>query len=77
MIGAVIKFEVALFVFAVIFLVVLIISGRILAQINKSSCNSDSNIRDAHKWTAWVVALMSIALFLAIAGMVALPFLIV
>jgi heme/copper-type cytochrome/quinol oxidase subunit 2 len=43
----------------IIFLVILIITARILDMINKSSTSSktDPHIKEAHKWAAWSVGI--------------------
>ncbi|XWV25471.1 putative ORFan [Tupanvirus deep ocean] len=57
--GIFIKSKVYLIIGFVIFLVIVIISGRILNEINLSSCTSDSHIKIAHSWAAWVVGISS------------------
>ena len=51
------KIEFYLFIMFAIFLTILIISGRILNEINLSKCSSDPNIAIAHKWAAWTVGI--------------------
>lgn len=52
------KLMISLIIISVIFLVITIVSGRILYEINQSSCkSSDSNIQTAHKWAAWAVGI--------------------
>ena len=65
------KFMFQLVIAFIIFMALVIISGRILYDINKSSCrNSDSHIQDAHKWTAWTVGLSSAGAGLALIGII-------
>lgn len=59
--GSMIKTQIYLAIAFIIFLVIIIISGRILDDINKSSCGADPRIANAHKWAAWVVGLASAA----------------
>lgn len=55
----------------IIFLVLVIVSGRILNEINKSSCHtSDANIQIAHKWAAWAVGISSVAAGLVVIGII-------
>ena len=51
---------------AIIFLVLIIFSGRILNLINKSNCKSDADITSAHKWTAWAVGISTIGLIVSL-----------
>jgi ABC-type cobalamin transport system permease subunit len=70
------KTQVSLFIAFVIFLVVVIISGRILNELNltTSSCKSDNHIKDAHKWAAWAVGISSTGAGLCLIGFIALFF---
>jgi len=56
----------------IIFLVVLILSGRILNLINLSSsaCRSNSDIKTAHKWAAWAVGITSVGTGLTFLGII-------
>ena len=55
----------------IIFLVLVIISGRILNEINKSKCHtSDANIQIAHKWAAWAVGISTAGLALVLIGII-------
>lgn len=56
-----VKSKVYLIIGFIIFLAIVIISGRILNEINLSGCKSDSHIKIAHTWTAWVVGISSTA----------------
>jgi uncharacterized BrkB/YihY/UPF0761 family membrane protein len=66
------KIEIFLVVGFILFLIVLIISGRILNEINKSSCKSDSNIKDAHKWAAWTVGISVVGVFITLVVLILL-----
>lgn len=55
------KAEAFLFIGFIFFLAIVIVSGIILHDINKSGCKSDSNIKNAHKFTAWLVGISSAA----------------
>lgn len=48
-----------LIVTLIILILIIIITGRILNEINLSKDKSDSNIQSAHKWAAWSVGLSS------------------
>lgn len=54
----------------VIFLAILIITGRILAKINASNCKEDEHIKEAKKWSAWSVGLSSTGLVLSLVVLV-------
>lgn len=52
------KLMVSLIIIFIVFLIITIVSGRILYEINQSGCKtSDSNIESAHKWSAWSVGI--------------------
>lgn len=55
-----VKTQIYSFISFIIFLIIVIISGRILNKINESNC-TDPNIKDAHKWAAWTVGLSATA----------------
>ena len=73
--GTIVKTEIYLAVCIIIFLVIVILSGVILYEINKSGCK-DSHIVEAHKWAAWAVGLSSVGAGLAIIAFIAIIFLI-
>ncbi len=62
----VIKMEFTLIIAAVIFLVIVIVSGRFLAEINLSKCKTDPNIITAHWWAAWAVGISTAGLAIAV-----------
>ena len=51
---------------AIIFLILIIFSGRILNLINKAGYKSNSNLEDAHKWAAWAVGISTTGLIVAL-----------
>jgi hypothetical protein len=67
------KTEFYLIISFIVFLVMVIISGRILNEINKSSC-TDPNIKTAHKWTAWAVGISSAAAGISLIAFIAILF---
>ena len=65
------KYTVTIVIAFIIFLILVIISGRILYDINKSSCkNTDAHLQDAHSWTAWTVGLASFGAGLTLIGII-------
>lgn len=60
------KMSIELVITFVIFLVLLIVSGRILNEINLSKCSNDPNIKIAHKWTSWAVGISTTGVLVTI-----------
>ena len=57
----------------IIFLILVIFSGRILNLINKSSCKkTDTNIEGAHKWAAWAVGISTLGLIISLGLLIAM-----
>lgn len=56
----------------ILFLAIVIVSGRILNEINltSSSCRSDSHIQSAHKWAAWTVGISATGAGLALLALI-------
>jgi hypothetical protein len=74
------KMIVSLSIALIIFIVLLIVAGRILNLINNSKCHTsnDPDIQTAHKWAAWSVGITTLGMIVClvflgilIAGMVA------
>ena len=66
---------VIILIIAIIFsLVVLIITGKILYGINKSSCDKTKDIylKESHTWAAWGVGISTVALILSLVGIIAI-----
>lgn len=51
---------------AIVFLILIIFSGRILNEINKSNCKTDANITSAHRWASWAVGLSTMGLIISV-----------
>ena len=71
---SIIKYQIYLAIAFIIFLVLVIVSGRILDGINKSSCTNDPHIQNSKKWSAWSVGLASTAAALTLIAFIALFF---
>ena len=69
-----IKTEVYLIFSFIIFLIIVIVSGRILNEINLSKCNTDKNIKIAHKWATWAVGISAAMAGLSLIAFIALMF---
>lgn len=69
-----IRLGIPLILLFIVVLTVVIISGRILGQINKSAsnCRTDENIENAKNLTGWIVALSSTTAALILLGLIAL-----
>jgi len=65
------KIEVYLFMMFIVFLIIVIVSGRILNEINLSK-SSDSHIKIAHRWAAWSVGISATAAGLSLIAFIAL-----
>ena len=66
------KMAFSLIISAIIFLILVIFSGRILNLINKSSCKPDANMQSAHKWAAWAVGISTMGLIVSIGLLIAM-----
>lgn len=67
------KFTFQLAIAFIIFLALVILTGRILYDINQSSTNcknSDPHIQNAHAWAAWGVGISSAGAGLALIGFI-------
>lgn len=49
-----------------IFLIILIVVGRILNEINLSKCTTDKNIETAKKWASWAVGITSLGMIISL-----------
>lgn len=60
--------EITLAITLIIFLIIVIVTGKILHEINKSKCfaSGDQNILVAHKWCAWAVGISSTGMALTL-----------
>ena len=58
----------------VVSLIIVIINGRILNEINLSKSKSDPKIQSAHKWAAWTVGIFSTIALISIVAFVVLFF---
>ena len=67
-----IKIIISLVVAFIFSLAVVILTGRILDDINKSGSKSDARIQNAHKWAAWAVGISSAAAGISLIGVIAL-----
>ncbi len=66
--------QIYLIIAFIIFLVFIIISGRILNELNLSKSKKDANIESAHKWAAWSVGIFSTFAALSLIGFIVLFF---
>lgn len=69
-----VKVQVYLFIAFVIFLVLVIISGRILDDINNAQCQSDANLKNASQWTKWFLGISVAAMGLALIAFISIFF---
>ena len=68
------KLEFYLIAVFIVFLIIVIVSGRILNKINDSSCKSNSDIKVAHRWAAWAVGISATAAGLSLLGALGIIF---
>lgn len=66
--------QIYLIIAFITFLIFIIISGRILNELNLSKSKTDSNIKSAHKWAAWSVGIFSTLAVLSLTGFIVLFF---
>ena len=70
----IIKTQIILFIAFIIFLVLVVVSGRILDDINKSSCKNDLHIANASRWTKVFLAVTTVSMGLTLIAFIALFF---
>ena len=70
------KTQAYLFIAFILFLVVVIITGKILNEINLSSsaCKAEPHIAVAHRWSAWAVGISATGATLALIAFILLFF---
>lgn len=57
---------------SIVFLILIIFSGRILSLINKSSCKTDKDIQGAHKWAGAAVGISTAGLIICLGFLIAM-----
>lgn len=72
--GGIIKLQVYLVIVFIIFLVLVVIGGSILANLNKAGCQTDVNMLDAKKWVKWFLGISVVGMLLALIAFIALFF---
>lgn len=71
--GRVYKYSMSILFAFIIFLILVVIGGRILNMINNTTC-SDKYIKTAHTWSSWMVGISSAGALITLALFVLLFF---
>ena len=68
------KTQIYLAIAFVLFLILVIISGRILDDLNKTKCTADAYLDNSKKWSKYFLAVSTIGMILALIGFIAFFF---
>lgn len=69
-----IKYKIYLAIAFIIFLILVIISGKILSDLNKATCSTDPGVVSGKKWSKWLVGISTVGMIVTLIGLIVILF---